>query len=392
MPQAQQIRKVEPLLVDRFLFVRVLTEGGLTGIGECGAWGQLEASAAAIQSFAGYLVGRDAGAIEDHWNVLQRFGHFRGAAIMGALSAIDIALWDIKGQALGVPIHALLGGPTRQRARLYGHVKAATVAEMVERCLELRARGFTAIGHLNPFLDEPREEPDFKAHARRMADAVACVQEVRAAVGLDVDLCLEIHRRLSPADAVVFGRAVEPLQPMFIEDPIAPGNPEAMAEVAAKLAVPVATGERFSSPGEFRTLLAQNGARYARVSVCLCGGITGGRKIAALAEAHGVEVVPHNPLSPVSLLACLQLAAAIPNFAIQEYPTSGDGWHMRSGSDLRGHEFVRGLQPPDEEGFMAIPVTPGLGVTLDDEVLAARPALPRSIAMRRHRDGSPVDQ
>lgn len=386
-----KITRVTPILADRFLYVQVETDAGLVGTGESGAWGHLEASAAALGKFADYLVGRDPAPIEDHWNVMHRFGHFRGAAIMGAIAAIDIALWDIKGQALGQPIHALLGGPTRKTARAYCHVKATSRAEMVERCLEMQARGFTAIGHLNPFLDEDRSQPWFRSHARKLADAVGTLAAVREAVGDDVDLCVEIHRRLTPAEAVVFAREIEPLRPMFYEDPIPPTSHDAMARVADRIAIPLATGERLATLHEFQALLSRDAVAYVRASVCLCGGITGARKIAALAEAHEVQVVPHNPLSPISLAACLQLDAAIANFAIQEYPTSGLAGPADEAMEVRGADMVTAM-PEISGGFIAIPTAPGLGMSLVADVARNHPPQPRPVHMRRHRDGAPVEQ
>ena len=391
-----KITKVTPYLAGRFLYVEVETDAGITGTGESGAWGHLEASKTAIEKFGTYLVGKDPGPIEHHWAVMHRFGHFKGAAIGGAISAIDIALWDIKGQALGVPIHTLLGGPVRKTARVYCHIKAATREAMIDGCLELKALGYTAIGHLNPFLDEDRSVPYCKGHARKIGDAVAIVRDLRAALGPDVDLCIEIHRRLSPAEAVAFAAEIAPYRPMFYEDPMAPTSVDGMARIADKIAIPLATGERFFSLYEFQAHIAARALTYARVSVCLCGGLTGARKIAALAEAHDVQVIPHNPLSPVSLYACLQLDAAIPNFAIQEYPTVGMGFEDAGPPDaprhqLRGTGFVTAV-PTVRDGFITIPTAPGLGVALSDRVRADPAPVVRRVAMRAHADGFVVDQ
>ncbi|MEQ9811954.1 MAG: enolase C-terminal domain-like protein [Azospirillaceae bacterium] len=386
-----KITKVRPILADRFLFVLVETDAGFTGVGESGAWGHLPASATAIQTFSEYLVGRDAGEIEQHWNTMHRFGHFRGAAICGAISAIDIALWDIKGQALGVPIHALLGGPTRRRARLYAHVKAPTRERVVEIALQRKAMGFTAIGHLNPFLDEDRERPYFRSHARKIDDGVRVVAELRDALGPDVDLCVEIHRRLTPPEAIVFAHEIAPFRPMFYEDPIRPGSAEAMGRVADAISLPIATGERFFSLEEFQIHISRGALAYARVSISLCGGITGARKVAALAEAFDVAIVPHNPLSPISLAAALHLDAAIPNFAIQEYPLTGDSAGGDEGAPhLRGWHLVdRAFEV--EDGFVAIPGEAGLGLRLAAGCEQA-PVVARDIRMRSHLDGHVVDQ
>src|SRR5205814_1655574 len=158
----------------------------------------------------------------------------------------------------------------------------------------------------------------------KMGDAIAAVRRYREAVGNEVDLCIEIHRRLSPAEAVVLARGIEPYHPFFYEDPILPDNFDAMALVAENIHVPIATGERLHTIFEFEMLLRRGAVQFVRPDVCMCGGITGAKKIAALAEANYVGVVPHNPLGPVSTAACLQLAACIPNFSIQEYPL-GEG-------------------------------------------------------------------
>lgn len=391
-----KITKVTPQLISKYLFIEIETDAGITGLGECGAWGHLEAAATAVEKFGDYLVDKDPAPIEHHWNIMHRFGHFRGAAICGAISAIDIALWDIKGQVLGVPIHELLGGPTRNKARVYGHVKAETTEELIRNCVKLKALGFTAIGHLNPFLDEDRDQPYFKSHARKIDDAVSAVAAVRDAVGPDVDLCIEIHRRLTPAEAVVFAQEIEPFRPMFYEDPIRPDSHDAMARVKDRISIPLATGERFSSLYDFQTLLTRNAVDYVRLSICLCGGLTGAKKIAAMAEAHDVQIIPHNPLSPVCLFAGLHLDASVANFAIQEYPTVGVGFEDKNTSneptsELAGKGVVTNV-PVFSDGFVEIPKTPGLGVRLAPDAVVEHPPFPRRVRMRPHLDGSLVDQ
>jgi galactonate dehydratase len=383
-----KIIKVEPLLLDRFCYVRIQTDQGITGLGESGTWGQIEATAAAIAKYGEYLVGRDPGPIEHHWNVMLRANHFTGGAITGAVSAIDIALWDIKGKLLGVPVYQLLGGRMRDKARLYGHVKGRTAQTLVAEAKRLKAAGFTALGHLNPLLDEDEATPYYKSHAAKIEDAIDVVRQLREAVGAEVDLCIEIHRRLTPPEAIALGRGIEKYTPMFFEDPLRPNSPEAMAWVADHISIPVATGERFTSLYQFQTLLSRHAVQYLRPDVCLCGGITGAKKIAALAEAHDAWVVPHNPLSPVSTAACLQIAACIPNFAIQEYPSRTP--ELDGGTELLGNDIATGLSE-QEGGFIRIPEAPGIGVELVPDVEKRFPYRPRPIRMRPHVDGSVVD-
>jgi galactonate dehydratase len=303
---------------------------------------------------------------------------------MGALSAIDIALWDIAGKHFGVPVYALLGGKTRHKARVYYHVLGETIEALVEGCRQAKTRGFTAVGHLSPFADEPRTEAYFKTHAAKMADAVDAVRQFRAAVGDEVDLCIEIHRRLSPAEAVVLARGIEPFRPLFYEDPILPDNFDAMGLVAENIHIPIATGERLHTIFEFEMLLRRGAVQFVRPDVCMCGGITGAQKIAALAEANYVGVVPHNPLGPVSTAACVQLAACIPNFTIQEYPLGED--HPPK-SDV-----VRSVLEYDGHGSLLVPDAPGIGVELEPDAAARYPYKMRWLGSRLNADGSVMDQ
>jgi galactonate dehydratase len=196
------------------------------------------------------------------------------------------------------------------------------------------------------------------------------------------DLCIEIHRRLTPAEAVVLARGIEPFHPFFYEDPTLPDNLDMMAEIAKKIHIPIATGERLHTIFEFDMLLARGAVQYVRPDVCLCGGISGAKKIAALAEARYVQVVPHNPLGPVSTAACLQLAACIPNFALQEYPLGED---VPPKSDIVKQPLKR------EQGYLMIPEGPGIGMELVDGAAERYPYRPLPVITRLDVDGSIVD-
>lgn len=253
----------------------------------------------------------------------------------------------------------------------------------MQGCIDAKNQGFTAVGHLTPFLDEPRDRLFFKTHVRRIEDAIDSVPRYREAVGDEVDLCIEIHRQLTPAEAVVLGKGIEEFHPLFFEDPVRPDNFDAMAFVADRVDVPIATGERLLTLEEFGMLLRRDAVQYIRPDVCAAGGITHSKKIAAVAEANGVQVVPHNPLSPVSTAACIQLAAAIPNFALQEYPI---GEHEPPKS-----EIIQGTLELDE-GFLIVSDTPGIGVELKEDAERKYPYRPREFSCRLHKDGSVVDQ
>jgi galactonate dehydratase len=386
-----KITEIESIHAGQFLFVRIKTDAGIHGIGEGGVWGHIEAAKVAIDKFATYLVGKDPFPIEHHWNVMHRFSYFQGHAINAAISAIDIALWDIKGKALGVPIYELLGGAVRDKARVYGHVYEKSIDGILESLQRQKDRGFTAVGHINPFLDEGEDQVYFEPHITKMRKAIDNVRRMREAAGDDMDLCIEIHRRLTPAEAIVLAQGIEEYHPMFIEDPMRYEDADSMARIADRIRIPIATGERFTTIYEFQALLQRNAVEYARVDVCLCGGITGSKKVAALAEANNVMVVPHNPLSPVGLTACLQVAASIPNFAIQEYSTGFESNVFTTTQNHLGFDVVDEA-PQAIDGFVRIPDRPGLGIDLIDDPASVRPPISKPVLMRMHRDGSPVDQ
>jgi galactonate dehydratase len=377
-----KITKVETILAHKYLFVRIYTDAGICGLGESGTWGYLKASAIAIETMKDYLIGQDPLKIEHHWQYLYRWSHFRGAAIMGAISAIDIALWDIAGKHFNVPCYQLMGGKCRDKVRVYHHVRGATKAALMEGCKRVISEGYTAIGHLTPFLDESPEIPYSQTYSEKITDAIETVRQYRQIVGEKVDLCLEIHRRLTPAEAVVLAHGLEEFHPFFYEDPILPDNLDAMALVARKTNIPIATGERLHNIYEFEMLLRRGAAQYIRPDVCMAGGLTHCKKIAAIAEANYVSVVPHNPLSPVSTAACVQLAASIPNFALQEYP--GGEWESPKRDLVNAPIQV-------ENGYLLVPDAPGIGIELSDDI-GQYPFIAEKVEARLDEDGSVVDQ
>ncbi len=336
--------------------------------------------------------------IEHHWEYMYRCFHFRGAAVMGALSAIDIALYDIAGKYYGVPVYQLLGGKCRDKVRVYSHVSGGSFEELLESCLAEKEKGFTAIGHLSPFLDEPRSQPYFETYARKIAGGAERIGKIREAVGLDVDLCIENHRRLNPAEAVALAVQLEPLLPMFYEDPLIPDNFDSMAWVASKIRIPLATGERIHTPQEYQMLVKRQALDYLRVSICVCGGFTGAKKIAAIAEANHLGIIPHNPLSPVATAACIQLDAATPCFTIQEYPDpNGPAAHSRFVFEHTGKSSFKvsdmvDQMPECEGGFLIVPDRPGLGIQLIDGAEEKFPFERRKVVTRLTTDGAVMDQ
>ena len=373
----------------RPIVCRIYTDEGIYGDGEAAlAYGESQIAAFGIvQNFAKLIIGMDPLQHEVIWDKLYRttfWGQNGGPVIFAGISAIDIALWDIKGKALGVPVYELLGGRTRDKVRVYASpmTKEQDPKALAESYVQLKEMGFTAA---KIFVNGPISSPDGREEffSSRIQDELDKVRICREAVGYDFDFVLEVHRGMTLPEAVAFGRAVEPYRPMVLEDPVPPDNYDTMAEVASKVGVPIATGERFSSLREFELLLSRHAAQYVRPDVCVVGGITTAKKICALAEAHDVLVIPHNPLGPVSTAACLQLCASIPNLGIQELP----GFCLGGAEDAMVRESLR-----FENGCMVIPEAPGIGVELADNAEELYPGIERGgAAARRAFDGSVKD-
>lgn len=390
-----KITDVKVIRANKSVFCKIFTDEGVTGLGESGCWGFLEASASNILVFRDYLMGKDPLDIEHHWQYLYRFSHFRGAAVMGALSAVDVALWDIAAKFYGVPVYRLLGGKCRDKVRVYNHTAGRTEEELVANAVKGVEEGYTALGHLNPYLDEPRTQPYRDGNAAMLYKAERRVAKIREAVGEEIDLCLELHRRLDPGLAVQLSARLEKYNPMFLEDPVRPDNFDAMAAVAEKCRIPIATGERINSLFEFEMLLKRRACSFVRVSIGVCGGLTGAKKIAALAEANHAQLVPHNPLSPVMTNTLLHFCAATENVAICEYPNpyaASTKDHLSgSGNKLRQADMVDHIAEFDK-GYLMVPEGPGLGIDLIPDVEEKFPFAPHKIMARLNVDGSVCDQ
>ncbi|MCH8061329.1 MAG: galactonate dehydratase [Chloroflexi bacterium] len=377
-----KIESVETILAeDKWLLVKVTTDDGIVGIGEAGLHGVPEAAEAAVNTFARYLVGKDPLRIEHHFQYLYRFSHFRGAAIMGALSAIDIALWDISGKHFEAPVYVLMGGKVRDKARVYMHVNGDTVEDLYANAKAAVDEGFTAL-RFTPFVENSQTQYYNQRYSAMIAEARQRVAAVREAGGNDIDVCVEIHRRLTIPEAIELGRAIEEFRPFFYEDPTTPDSNESMAEIARSINIPIATGERIHTIWEFRELLQLKAARYIRPDVCLAGGLTHCKKIAAVAESFSVGVIPHNPLTPISTAACVQLDACIPNFVLQEY----------TGEDKPPKSLMVKKPLRLEKGYLIIPEEPGIGVEINDEFFATHQYTPRPLNTPLRDDGSVADR
>ncbi|MCL4844456.1 MAG: galactonate dehydratase [Bryobacteraceae bacterium] len=344
-----KITRLETFLVKpRWLFLKVHTNAGITGLGEPLLEGRAHTCAAAVKEIEPYLVGKDPRQVAHHWQAIYRHAFYRGGPILtSALSGIDMALWDIKGKALGVPVYELFGGPTRQRVRVYAHARDP------QRIKEALAQGFTA------FKTGPARRRGFPRHIETPAEvryAAEKFAEMRALVGEDVDIGIDFHGAISPAHAKMLIKALEPHHPMFIEEPCQAQNHDVMADIARSTHLPIATGERVFTKWGFREVLEKQAATILQPDLCHAGGLTECRLIAGMAEAYYAAIAPHNPLGPISLAAGVQLAASIPNFLIQEQVSLGEGY-------LKQPFRVR-------EGYLDLPAGPGLGIELDENAMA----------------------
>ena len=377
-----KITGIEPILAGgRYLFLKVHTDEGLSGLGECGAWGYQEATVAVLKQMEKMIAGLNPMQTEFIWDALTRNLHFRGSITQAAISGIDIALWDLKGKYYGVPCYELMGGKVRDKIRIYVNARAKDGDGFAEETKKIAGQGFHAvrfsIGH--PKDERGRCGENFTALVNRVEKNMKAVRE---AAGWDVDVAVECHRGMRPAEAIELGRALKPYRPYFYEDPI-PDNLEAMRQVIEECEIPVATGERFINPMEFDSLMTTTGVRYIRPDMCVAGGLTAGKKIAAEAEARGIYLIPHNPLGPVSTAACLQLDACIPNFEVQEYP-------MSNGVCRLDKEMKTPFQV--ENGYILLPEKPGLGIELTDEIDKKFPFQGMYGGINLHADGSVVDR
>jgi len=376
-----KITKVETFLAYagrcNLLFVKIHTDEGVTGVGEASLEGKEASVEAAVKEFSRYLVGKDPGRIEHHWQAMYRGSFWRGGVVQtSAISGIDQALWDIKGKVYGVPVYELLGGPVRDKIRFYTHAHGRTPEELVESARSLVKEGWDALKYLTTGPSE--DGAVFKRKDLEMAGER--MRAVREVVGGDVDIMLDCHGRFTPADAVKVGRAVEPYKPFFFEEPVPPEDVDAMVKVSQSLRVPIATGERLYTRWGFKDILYKHAVDVIQPDLCHAGGISEVRKIAALAEIFYVKVAPHNPLGPVSTAACVQLDAAIPNFLIQEVAQ-----YERIAPWV--NKFVR--EPVKiKRGYAELPKDPGLGVELNEEEIRKHPYKGQDLPRIYAEDGS----
>jgi galactonate dehydratase len=367
---------VEP----RWLFLAIRTDEGITGWGEPIVEGKAATVAAAVQELSDYLVGQDPSPIEDHWQVLTKGGFYRGGPVLSsAVAGIDQALWDIKGKAIGVPVHELLGGPVRQSMRVYSWIGGDDPSDLAEHATARMEQGFTAVkmnagGRMRPL--------ESRAALNAM---VSRVEAVRSAIGDDREVAIDFHGRISPALAREACRALEPFHPFFVEEPVVPELSADLGRITASTTIPIATGERLFSRWDFREVLG-SGIAVAQPDLSHAGGISEVRRIAAAAETYGVSLAPHCPLGPIAFAASLQVDFASPNALIQE---TSLGIHYNAGSDLLDY-LVDPAIFSFADSSVTRPTGPGLGIEVDESAVrrAAEHGHVWSNPVWRHADGS----
>jgi len=362
---AIKVTKIESfVLTNSWVFVKISTDAGIVG------WGEMlkddaKACAAGALEVGDYLIGQDPCRVVHHWQAIHRGAFYRGGPIKTAISSgIDQALWDIKGKVYGVPIYKLLGGPTRDRIRVYGRVNPETGVNAIK--VGPRGGERQAIKYIEgqKYVDEVVER--FKA--------------LRDKHGSGVDIGIDFHGAVQPPTAMILMKALEPYNPWFYEEVVQALNVDIMAELARKTHIPVATGERIFTKWGFKEILEKRAATILQPDVCYAGGITELKIIAGMAEAYYTPLAPHNPQGPCSLAASFQIAAAIPNFLIQE---RGDNEY----EDLLAKPL-----PPITKGHRPLLTDPGLGITIDEDKLMAQVGEPRPYMPRFDADdGSVVD-
>jgi len=360
-----KVTKVETfVLKNSWVFVKISTDAGVVG------WGEMlkddaKACAAGALEVGDYLVGQDPCRVVFHWQAIHRGAFYRGGPIKTAISSgIDQALWDIKGKVYGVPVYKLLGGPTRDRIRVYGRISKETGVN----AMKTGPRG-------------ERGQPIKYVEGKKYVDEVVeNFKALRDKYGSGVDIGIDFHGAVQPPTALLLMKALEPYQPFFYEEVVQCLNVDVMAELARKTHIPLATGERIFTKWGFREVLEKRAATILQPDVCYAGGITELRLIAGMAEAYYTPIAPHNPQGPCSLAASYQIAASIPNFLIQE---NGDAEYAN---------LLAKPLPPVRNGHRPLLTDPGLGITIDEDKLKAQVGEPRPYRPRFDPDdGSVVD-
>ena len=348
-------------MLDAGIYVKIETDEGIYGLGEGGMKRRGRAIAEVIHSMAPDLIGQDPFRIEHLWQVMFRGGFFPGGGIQtSAVSAVDIALWDIKGKALGVPVYELLGGLVRDKVVCYPHNgDSRDIDKLVASCKKTQAAGYKFVRW--GIVDPEGEEGHILEPSRAVRFGIEQVKAVREQLGEEIEICVDVHTRLDPSAVIQFCKGVEQYRPYFIEDPIRSESSESLRLVRQQTSVPIAVGEQWAGKWAFRQVIEEELTDYARIDICIAGGLTEAKKIAGWCETHYIYLAPHNPLGPVSTAACLHLCLASSLVGVQECPSPPGTTHTD----------VFPVQVPFADGYLQVPDRPGLGVEFNEEAAVA---------------------
>lgn len=362
-----------------YVFCKIYTNQGITGLGEGSVTSKEATVAAAIEEHKRYLVGRDPADIEMHWQAMYRWPRWRGGPILNsAISAVEIALWDILGQALGQPIWRLLGGKARDRVQMYVHAGGNSPQAYAKSFLQAKEEGWT--GAKSEFITNHNDVID---PVRSVREGIANLKAVREAVGEDFKVCIDLHGKATPTMAMDFCARAEEFHPYFVEEATQLEDLDELALLRSKTRIPLATGERLTTKYGFNQICHRHLVDYVQPDVVHCGGILEMKKIAVIAEAYRIELCPHNPQSDVSTLASLHVDFCTPNFGIQEITHRGNEQYWK--------DLFYGGAIQYEKGFAFPPDRPGLGCGLDEAVAAKRPYQPHTRQQLRFPDGGIAD-
>lgn len=375
-----KVTDIKAFVVDCFrtnwVFVKVYTDEGIDGVGEATLEYKEKALLGALEHIKEYLVGKDPRDIEKHCHTVYRDAYWRGGAVlMSALSAVEMAMWDILGKSLNVPVYTLLGGKYHDKVRIYVNgwfAGAKTPSEFAEKAKIAAARGVTAMKW------DPFGKNYLQISRKELSSAIDCVGAVREAVGNDIDLLIEGHGRFDIPTAVNIARELEQFKPMFFEEPVPPDNLDALAEVKCRSNIPISAGERLYTRWDYKMLFDKKAADYIQPDISHAGGIMELKKIAAEAECRYIPFAPHNPSGPVANAATLQLAACCPNFCILEIMYSDVIWRK----DITNEKLTY------SDGYMKIPDKPGLGIEINESECGKHPYTPHTL---RHYTGALTD-
>lgn len=344
----------------RWLFLKIETDEGICGWGEPVVEGHAHTVKAAVEEMSCYLLGKDPRKIEDLWQTMYRTGFYRGGPVMmSAIAGIDQALCDIKGKYYRMPVYEMLGGACRDKLKVYCWIGGDRPNDIRRQALEKYEQGYRAV-KMNA-----TEEMHYIDTFDKVEAVVERVAAIREALGMKMDIAVDFHGRVHKTMAKVLARELEPLHPMFIEEPVLPQNNEALREIARSCSIPIATGERMFSRWEFKNLLQDGYVDIIQPDLSHAGGISECKKISAMAEAYDVAVAPHCPLGPIALAACVQMDTCTPNVFIQEQSL---GIHYNQGSDLLDYLNDRSVFTY-KDGFTDILTRPGLGIDVNEELV-----------------------